>query len=814
MRKIFHVFLLRGFAPGQLTLLKRFRHFPILSLGTILFLSLLPLCSFSQTIMWQEDFNNGCTSGCNVNTYTGPNGSWSVTDIGVQGNHANEWFVSCAENGEIVGACGAGCGGNATLHLGSVPCAFCPCGTDCGASYNAGPVIFNINPTTHKRANSPLIDCSGQSGLSLSFKFIGKGQNCSTDYCNLVFSDDGGTTWSNLQTCLVSTSCGNSQGLWTLFNISLPSSADNNANVKLGFEWKNNSDGQGSDPSFALDSMIIYTFTSNVPTANFSTSDTGFCSLTCIDVTDQSTNSPTSWNWSFPGASPNTSALQNPANICYSTSGTYDVTLITGNAYGSDTLTIADYITVFATPASPVITQSNDTLTSSVAYSYQWFMNGNVIPAATNQQLIITQSGDYSVTITDSFGCSASGTMAVVLLSPQSAFNSNAIIGCPGSCFDFTNASLNATSYQWSFPGGNPASSSQQNPPSICYATPGVYDVMLIASSNFASDTLVQAAYITILTPPGVSISQNGNLLSCNPAANTYQWLLNGNQIPGATSQTFLINQTGMYIVEVTDSNGCAAADTLIVNSIPSPDFSVTDTSLCVKFCIDFFDQSSNNPTAWQWIFPGGSPSSSSEQNPANVCYNNPGVYDVTLITNNALGNDTLTLSNYITVNPTPPFPLITQNGYVLTSSVAGTYQWQLNAVDIPGATNQSYTVMQTGIYTVVVGDSNGCRNSASQYVLISAVDEVNKDADIFISPNPSDGNFTVEFTNVKTSENRWVQIKIVNMVGQEVFSSDEKITSEYLSKMIDLSAVTEGVYFLEIKSGEKLFRKKMVIAR
>jgi PKD repeat protein len=66
------------------------------------------------------------------------------------------------------------------------------------------------------------------------------------------------------------------------------------------------------------------------------------------------------------------------------------------------------------------------------------------------------------------------------------------------------------------------------------------------------------------------------------------------------------------------------------------PNFSVTDTSLCQKFCIDFFDQSSNNPTAWQWIFPAVAlllPLTKS----ANVCYNNPGVYDVTLITTNAL---------------------------------------------------------------------------------------------------------------------------------------------------------------------------------
>src|SRR6185436_9489400 len=87
-------------------------------------------------------------------------------------------------------------------------------------------------------------------------------------------------------------------------------------------------------------------------------------------------------------------------------------------------------------------------------------------------------------------------------------------------------------------------------------------------------------------------------------------------------------------------------------------------------FCIDFFDSSSNNPTSWQWSFPGGNPSSSTDQNPAFICYDLPGVYDVTLITTGPDGNDTLTLSNYITVYATPPFPTITQVGYTLTSSV------------------------------------------------------------------------------------------------------------------------------------------------
>src|SRR5207342_1238576 len=150
---------------------------------------------------------------------------------------------------------------------------------------------------------------------------------------------------------------------------------------------------------------------------------------------------------------------------------------------------------------------------------------------------------------------------------------------------------------------------------------------------------------------------------------------------------------------------------------------------------------------SWLWQFPGGDPSSSTDQNPANVCYDIPGLYDVTLITTNANGSDSLTLHNYITVYPTPAIPTITQNGYTLTSSPAEFYQWQLDATDIPGATNQSYDVLQTGFYTVVVSDSNSCKNSTTLYVEITGIDEVN-DGGVSVYPNPSSGSFTVELVN------------------------------------------------------------------
>ncbi|HYV92138.1 MAG TPA: PKD domain-containing protein, partial [Chitinophagales bacterium] len=545
------------------------------------------------------------------------------------------------------------------------------------------------------------------------------------------------------------------------------------------------------------------------------TADASICLNDCIDFFDLSTNNPTAWLWNFPGGNPSSSTDQNPVGICYNSTGDFDVTLITTNASGNDTLTLPGFITVNALPTLPVITQNIDTLHCSVANGYQWYFSGTIIPGATNQQLVISQAGDYSVVITNAAGCTASDSIAALLILPQSNFSSSATAGCPNSCFDFTNASLNATGYEWNFPGGNPSLSVQQNPSNICYANPGVYDVTLIASSNFGSDTLLLPAYITIYTPPLVSISQNGNTLTCNPSANSYQWYLGGNQIPGATSQSLTITQTGSYWVTVTDSNNCAYTDTLLVTSIPSPDFAATDTLLCQKFCISFTDQSNNNPISWEWNFPGGAPSSSTDENPANICYDVPGIYDVTLITTNASGNDTLTLHDYITVYPTPPFPTITQVGYTLTSSPATTYQWQFNSIDIPGATNQSYTVLQTGYYTVVVGNSNGCRNSLTVYILISGVNEMDNEDNIFIYPNPSDGHLMVEWLNGPdpigiASE---VSIEVVNVIGQKVFSSIEDIFTTHWRKEIDLSDVARGIYFIGIKTGTEFIKKKILIA-
>jgi hypothetical protein len=207
---------------------------------------------YSQAPFWTETFSNGCSSGCIA--YTGPNGIWTITNTGTNGIAANNWYFSSAENGNNAGMCGSSMGTDQSLHIANVSGSsaaslFCPSG-DCAAAYDdtgAGEI-------TNKRVESPIINCTGYSNVNLSFNYIENGQ-ASSDDATVWYYD--GTGWSLLSGLTKSASCPGWQGLWTGFSITLPPSANNNPNVKIGFNWTNNGDGIGTDPSIAIDDITL-----------------------------------------------------------------------------------------------------------------------------------------------------------------------------------------------------------------------------------------------------------------------------------------------------------------------------------------------------------------------------------------------------------------------------------------------------------------------------------------------------------------------------------------------------------------------------
>ncbi|MFQ5334669.1 MAG: T9SS type A sorting domain-containing protein [Flavobacteriales bacterium] len=307
-----------------------------------------------QTIFWSEDFGTGCSQGNLANNFTTSNGVWTMSQTGYNANYANEWYISATEAGMGVNNCGNGCLNNSnltnrTLHVGNVAIISLSIPADNGASYYSSSSVCNqlsICGSTQKRIESPVIDCSGQSSITLRFLYMENGGN-TTHNATVWYSSDGGSNWSQLYDPPKTALTCNPQGIWTLDSIALPSSADNNPSVKIGFEWFNDENDNATDPSFAVDDIELYVPASGpTPVADFSVSDTNICENDCISFTDLSTNSPTSWFWAFPGGTPSTSTQQNPDSICYAVAGTYDVTLVVFNGNGGDTLVKTNHITV------------------------------------------------------------------------------------------------------------------------------------------------------------------------------------------------------------------------------------------------------------------------------------------------------------------------------------------------------------------------------------------------------------------------------------------------------------------------------------
>ena len=189
-------------------------------------------------------------------------------------------------------------------------------------------------------------------------------------------------------------------------------------------------------PSFMVEACIA-------PSVGFYSSDTSWCDKKAIDFFDISTNNPTSWQWYFPGAVPDTSTLQNPAGIYYSAFGTFDVMLVACNSTDCDSLFMPAFITVFQPPPAPVITQSNDTLYSSPAAGYQWYDQNGPVTAATGSWYVFMQPGTYFVVVTDSIGCSTSSASIIITSIRSDEMNISQVYSSPNPFSDETDLYFN-----------------------------------------------------------------------------------------------------------------------------------------------------------------------------------------------------------------------------------------------------------------------------------------------------------------------------------------------------------------------------------
>lgn len=207
----------------------------------------------------------------------------------------------------------------------------------------------------------------------------------------------------------------------------------------------------------------------------------------------------------------------------------------------------------------------------------------------------------------------------------------------------------------------------------------------------------------------------------------------NSNQTMYMTNYNSLSFENTLRIIDLTSGSSTQVGGLLGmwtgVIAIPGAvalvaDFSSDITDVCVGGVVNFTDQSSG-ATSWNWTFEGGTPATSTNQNPT-ITYNTVGEYDVTLEVSNGTSTSTLLMPDLITVNdipgqpdtPTGPIDICGNEEHTYTTvavTMADTYNWEVLPSDagIITGTGTSAVFVSAGdwfgSYTVKVNATNSC---------------------------------------------------------------------------------------------------------
>jgi PKD repeat protein len=418
-----------------------------------------------------------------------------------------------------------------------------------------------------------------------------------------------------------------------------------------------------------------------------------------------------SWSWDF--GDTGTSTDKNPVHT-YTEIGVYTVTLTVTNAYGSDTETKVDYITVTAPqlPVADFVASSTDInvgdsvtftdLTTENPTSWDWTFAGGTPGSSTAQNPTVTYNtaGTFTVTLTatnivgsdtetkvnyitvsEKPYCTSQGNTysmewiarvqvdAMDNASGAASYTDFTSITCNLSGGDTVNVSLT--------PGFSGSTYTEYWKIWIDYngdhdfEDPGE-EVFSGYGSSPVTGTFTVSSGIDVVTRMRVSMKYAAYPTPC---------------------ETFTYGEVEDYTANIVSGG-----------QPPVADFSASATTIEEGQSVTFTDQSTNNPDTWDWVFDGGTPATSTEQNPT-VTYYTAGTYTVTLTAANAFGSDSETKVDYITVLP-PSCPGTINNPGFETGTLS---DW--TPIGDVGITSDSHS----GSYAVGL---NGAGSSVEQVVV------------------------------------------------------------------------------------------------
>lgn len=331
--------------------------------------------------------------------------------------------------------------------------------------------------------------------------------------------------------------------------------------------------------------------------------------------------------------------------------------------------------------------------------------NSSVNYGPVNTEGNATISGNWTMNGIVCIGCTFSCSSPVPCVPPTANFSFTGQTGCVNDNLLITNSSTYATTYQWFFPGGTPASSSNMNP-IMFYSTPGTYYITLVATNQYGSDTIIKS--IDIFSLPQVSAGNDtticpGDTIILNGDADgSITWMPGYNiSCTGCENPAVFPAITTAYQISVADSNGCSNKDSVNVYlSSVNADLG-NDTVICATDSILLQVYQYDNIT---W---------STGQYGNSITVNSPGLYWVSIT--DSIG---CKAADSLAINTVAPpaidlgsDTLICDSLYTLSPQTdANSFLWST------GDTSYSISISSTGIYSVIAGN-NFCINTDSVYI-------------------------------------------------------------------------------------------------
>jgi len=488
-------------------------------------------------------------------------------------------------------------------------------------------------------------------------------------------------------------------------------------------------------------------------------------------------------------------------SIVVTTSGTYAVTVNNNGQTGTSnnvsvTVNALPSNTITTSGATAICQGSSVTLTASSGSSCLW-SNG-----ATTQSINANIAGNYSVTVTNSSGCtSISSPIAVSIISPT------ATITPSGSTNICSNSSVvlsanTGTNYLWS----NGATTQ-----SINVNTGGTYTVTVTQSggcSLSSSGTIVtlKAAPSSIVNTSGPTTFCNGNVTLTSGATNcSYLWS------NGSTTSSIIVSTSGNYICTATASNGCSSASSPVsvtaqTGTVSTPTITASgNTTFCAGSSVNL---TSSTGSSYLW-------SNGATTQTINVTAG--GTYYVTV--SQSGGCAATSAGKTITVNPVATFTISTsgplsfcQGGNVIisvSSTNAQGYVWYKNNTVISNATASSYKATTVGTYLVRV-QRGSCGVFSSPYVVSIPCREGDVSS-TGISAYPNPFSEQINF-NLELSDPGEVSVRLYSLSGQLI---EEVLENAYLNageSNIEYNSenLANGIYIAEIKTSAETKRIKI----